>query len=291
MQNPPMLLNRNVFENSNMDGAINVASTENKYVLLLYGSFADGIAIVDRIGSTLELVPHLFGANRRPTGQRGALLWFRTGSDVMIPTRFDCCRSRRPPRSETNMGIGEQAGRRGLRYGANRSTGGGNFNPNMKIDLSHVSVSPPAPPPPLGGGLGASLPGGVTEVHASRSLLQSEKEKGERPQRYAQRVKHGSSQSIASPRLAWPLCRSSLQLRAVGIVDELRTDYSEPLRPVRSHQARPAVPTHHPSRSWRGCAMCKRHKRRGAGRAVKDPTAVLRKLGKRRRVSRRDLGA
>jgi hypothetical protein len=177
MQNPPMLLNRNVFENSNMDGAINVASTENKYVLLLYGSFADGIAIVDRIGSTLELVPHLFGANRRPTGQRGALLWFRTGSDVMIPTRFDCCRSRRPPRSETNMGIGEQAGRRGLRYGANRSTGGGNFNPNMKIDLSHVSVSPPAPPPPLGNGLGAALP---SEGYRSSCLsIASPKRKGE----------------------------------------------------------------------------------------------------------------
>jgi hypothetical protein len=236
-------------------------------------------------------VPHLFGANRRPTGQRGALLWFRTGSDVMIPTRFDCCRSRRPPRSETNMGIGEQAGRRGLRYGANRSTGGGNFNPNMKIDLSHVSVSPPAPPPPLGNGLGAALP---SEGYRSSCLsIASPKRKGEGRKTAALRaeVKHGSSQSIASPRLAWPLCRSSLQLRAVGIVDELRTDYSEPLRPVRSHQARPTVPTHHPSRSWRGCAMCKRHKRRGAGRAVKDPTAVLRKLGKRRRVSRRDLGA
>src|SRR6185312_15955569 len=27
------------------------------------------------LGSTLELVPHLVGSNRRPTGQRGALLW------------------------------------------------------------------------------------------------------------------------------------------------------------------------------------------------------------------------
>lgn len=36
--------------------------------------------------------------------------------------------------------------------------------------------------------------------------------------------------------------------------------------------------------------MCKMHKRRGAGRAVKDPIAVVRKLGKRRRLSRRELG-
>jgi predicted phage gp36 major capsid-like protein len=34
------------------------------------------------------VVPHLFGANRRPTGQRGALLWFRTGSNVVVPQAF-----------------------------------------------------------------------------------------------------------------------------------------------------------------------------------------------------------
>jgi hypothetical protein len=50
------------------------------------------------------------------------------------------------------------------------------------------------------------------------------------------------------------------------------------------------MPSHHPSRSWRGCAMCKPHKRRGVGRAVKDPIAVPRKLGKRKRLTRRDLG-
>jgi hypothetical protein len=36
--------------------------------------------------------------------------------------------------------------------------------------------------------------------------------------------------------------------------------------------------------------MCKPHERRGVGRGVKDPIAVARKLGKRRRLSRRDLG-
>jgi hypothetical protein len=51
-----------------------------------------------------------------------------------------------------------------------------------------------------------------------------------------------------------------------------------------------SMPNHHPSRSWRGCAMCKPHKRKGAGRAVKDPVAVVRKLGKRKRLSRRYLG-
>jgi hypothetical protein len=32
------------------------------------------------------------------------------------------------------------------------------------------------------------------------------------------------------------------------------------------------------------------HKRRGVGRAVKDPLAVARKLGKRKRLRRSDLG-
>jgi HK97 family phage major capsid protein len=81
--NPPMLLGRTMYENSNIDAA----ATANNY-LLLYGAFAEGFVIVDRIGSTLELVPHLVGSNRRPTGQRGALLSFRTGSNVVVPNAF-----------------------------------------------------------------------------------------------------------------------------------------------------------------------------------------------------------
>ncbi|WP_431234172.1 hypothetical protein ACQ856_05995 [Mycolicibacterium psychrotolerans] len=72
---------------SNMDGSINPSATETNYPLV-YGDFAAGMIIVDRIGSTPELVPHLMGANRRPTAQRGALLSFRTGSDVVIPNAF-----------------------------------------------------------------------------------------------------------------------------------------------------------------------------------------------------------
>jgi HK97 family phage major capsid protein len=85
--NPPNLLGRTMYENSNMDGTLNAAATENNYPLL-YGDFGQGFVIVDRIGSTLELVPHLFGSNRRPTGQRGALLWFRTGSNVVVANAF-----------------------------------------------------------------------------------------------------------------------------------------------------------------------------------------------------------
>ncbi len=37
---------------------------------LIVGDFASFL-IVDRLGMSIELIPHLFGANRRPTGQRG----------------------------------------------------------------------------------------------------------------------------------------------------------------------------------------------------------------------------
>jgi HK97 family phage major capsid protein len=84
--NPAMLLGRTMYENSNMDGTFDTAATANNY-LLLYGAF-ENFVIVDRIGSTLELVPHLVGFNRRPTGHRGALLWFRTGSNVVVPHAF-----------------------------------------------------------------------------------------------------------------------------------------------------------------------------------------------------------
>jgi predicted phage gp36 major capsid-like protein len=46
--------------------------------------------IVARLASSLELIPHVVGENRRPTGQRGALLWFRTGStsNTLVPNAF-----------------------------------------------------------------------------------------------------------------------------------------------------------------------------------------------------------
>jgi HK97 family phage major capsid protein len=71
-------------ELSNMDGVID-AGLEN--YILLYGDFTQFV-IVDRVGTTLEVIPNLVGTNRRPTGQRGALLWFRTGSDSVVDNAF-----------------------------------------------------------------------------------------------------------------------------------------------------------------------------------------------------------
>jgi HK97 family phage major capsid protein len=44
--------------------------------------------IVDRIGMDVELVPHLFGTNRRPVGQRGLLFFWRNTSVVLSANAF-----------------------------------------------------------------------------------------------------------------------------------------------------------------------------------------------------------
>jgi HK97 family phage major capsid protein len=51
----------------------------------LYGDFRAAYTIVDRIGLTAELVPHLVGANRRPTGERGFYAYWRTGAKTVVP--------------------------------------------------------------------------------------------------------------------------------------------------------------------------------------------------------------
>lgn len=83
---PPVLLGRPIHEVSHMTGVIDPNVTSANY-LLAYGDWSQYV-IVDRVGSRIELIPNLFGANRRPTGQRGAFLWFRVGADVVVPNAF-----------------------------------------------------------------------------------------------------------------------------------------------------------------------------------------------------------
>ena len=81
--NDGRLLNRPLNELSTMDGVIDVGA-EN--YCLLYGDFQQFI-IVDRIGTTLEILPG-YGANQRPTAHRHAIMTFRTGSDCAMITAF-----------------------------------------------------------------------------------------------------------------------------------------------------------------------------------------------------------
>jgi HK97 family phage major capsid protein len=93
---PPVLLGRAVHEPSNMDGIINAAATENNY-LLIYGDFAAGMVIVDRVGSTIELVPHLVGPSGARPGSGVRCCGFAPAQMWSFRTRSGCCPSRRPP--------------------------------------------------------------------------------------------------------------------------------------------------------------------------------------------------
>lgn len=80
---PNELLGRPAYEAEGMDGAI---ATGDDYVLV-FGDF-DNYVIADRIGTTVEFIPHLFGANQRPTGQRGWYAYFRVGADSVNDGAF-----------------------------------------------------------------------------------------------------------------------------------------------------------------------------------------------------------
>ena len=80
---PDRLLGRPAFESSVMPDA-SIAINE-KY--LLYGDFRQFL-IVDRVGMSVELVPHLLGANRRPTGQRGIYAIWRNNSKILTDNAF-----------------------------------------------------------------------------------------------------------------------------------------------------------------------------------------------------------
>jgi HK97 family phage major capsid protein len=53
----------------------------------IYGDFSNYV-IADRIGMTVEFIPHLVGANRRPTGQRGWYAYYRVGADSVNDGAF-----------------------------------------------------------------------------------------------------------------------------------------------------------------------------------------------------------
>ena len=83
---PPTLLGRPIHEVSNMDSTLNAAATEANYVLAV-GDWSQYLVAV-KLGTKVELVPHLFGSSRRPTGQRGFYAHFRIGADSLVDNAF-----------------------------------------------------------------------------------------------------------------------------------------------------------------------------------------------------------
>lgn len=80
---PKEILGHAAYEADGMTSALNT-STNNAIVL---GDFRNYV-ICDRLGSTLEYVPHILGSNGRPNGKRGWLLWWRTGADSVNDAGF-----------------------------------------------------------------------------------------------------------------------------------------------------------------------------------------------------------
>jgi HK97 family phage major capsid protein len=75
----PRFLGKTVAEAEAMDGVIN--ATQDNY-MAVFGDFSNYV-IADRIGMTVDFIPHLFGTNRRPTGQSGWFAYYRVGADTV----------------------------------------------------------------------------------------------------------------------------------------------------------------------------------------------------------------
>jgi HK97 family phage major capsid protein len=81
---PRQLRGYDSYENSEMG---TTHATGDKPII--FGDFGRGFLIVDRLGMSTELVPHLVDATTaRPTGERGLLSIWRNNSMVLIPNAF-----------------------------------------------------------------------------------------------------------------------------------------------------------------------------------------------------------
>lgn len=79
----PRLLSYEAVEDSAMPDFGLVTGTK----LAVFGDFSQ-FAIVDRVGMSVELIPQVFGAAGRPTGQRGIYAIWMNGSKVLTPNAF-----------------------------------------------------------------------------------------------------------------------------------------------------------------------------------------------------------
>lgn len=83
---PAQLLGRPVGEAEAMDATWDTSATADNLVLA-FGDFQNYV-ITDRVGMTVEFIPHLFGNSNRPTGQRGWYAYYRVGADVVDTGAF-----------------------------------------------------------------------------------------------------------------------------------------------------------------------------------------------------------
>lgn len=78
---PASLLGYPHYKSPSMDGVVSAGA--HNYMLML-GRYNEAFGIVDRLGTTIELIPHLVGGtNNFPTGERGLFMNWRTGTGVL----------------------------------------------------------------------------------------------------------------------------------------------------------------------------------------------------------------
>jgi HK97 family phage major capsid protein len=74
-------LGKPVYENSGFPAFSGTTGVAN---ILVVGDMRQAYVIFDRVGSRVELIPHLFNtSNNLPMGKRGLVYWFRTGGNVV----------------------------------------------------------------------------------------------------------------------------------------------------------------------------------------------------------------
>ena len=87
---PPLLPTRDgpLLGRPKIEWSTMATTTATGSKLVIYGDWAAGFLVVDRIGMVAEIMPMLVGPNHRPTGQRGLLCRWRSGSAVVAPNAF-----------------------------------------------------------------------------------------------------------------------------------------------------------------------------------------------------------
>jgi len=75
------------YECSDMDAVLPNAAASADNFGLVFADLSSAYYIVERVGLTVELIPHLFHTgNNYPSGQRGFYAWYRTGGEVVNAT-------------------------------------------------------------------------------------------------------------------------------------------------------------------------------------------------------------
>jgi HK97 family phage major capsid protein len=79
------LLGKPVYEATAQSGTFTTGQ-----LIGVVGDFSRYFKIIDRVGLTIETIPHLFGASQGnlPTGQRGLFAFWRVGSKVLDAAGF-----------------------------------------------------------------------------------------------------------------------------------------------------------------------------------------------------------